>query len=39
MKREAGLWIDQTKAVIVVATDQGEKSRLILSKNVFKETI
>ena len=32
MKKAAGLWIDHRKAVIVVVTDQGEETRLIISK-------
>jgi stalled ribosome rescue protein Dom34 len=32
MKKQAGLWIDHRKAVIVVVTDQGEETRLIISK-------
>jgi hypothetical protein len=32
MKREVGLWIDHRKAVIVVVTDHGEETRLIISK-------
>jgi stalled ribosome rescue protein Dom34 len=32
MKKEIGLWIDHRKAVIVVVTDQGEATRLIISK-------
>jgi hypothetical protein len=32
MKKEAGLWIDHRKAVIVVVTEQGEETRLIISK-------
>jgi hypothetical protein len=32
MKKEAGLWIDHRKAVIVVVNDQGEETRLIISK-------
>ncbi len=32
MKKETGLWIDHRKAVIVVVTDQGEKTKLIISK-------
>jgi len=32
MKKAAGLWIDHRKAVIVVVTDQGEATRLIISK-------
>jgi len=32
MKKEAGLWIDHRKAVIVVVTDQGEETILIKSK-------
>ncbi|MBN2010906.1 hypothetical protein JW960_16275 [candidate division KSB1 bacterium] len=32
MKKAAGLWIDHRKAVIVVITDQGEETRLIISK-------
>jgi hypothetical protein len=32
MKKVAGLWIDHRKAVIVFVTDQGEETRLIISK-------
>ena len=32
MIKEAGLWIDHRKAVIVVVTDQGEETRLVISK-------
>jgi hypothetical protein len=32
MKKAAGLWIDHRKAVIVVVTDQGEETKLIISK-------
>jgi stalled ribosome rescue protein Dom34 len=32
MKRAAGLWIDHRKAVIVVVTDKGEETKLIISK-------
>ena len=32
MKRKVGLWIDHRKAVIVVVMDQGEETRLIISK-------
>ena len=32
MKRAVGLWIDHRKAVIVVVTDQGETTSLILSR-------
>jgi len=32
MKSIAGLWIDHRKALIVVATDKGEETRLIVSK-------
>ena len=32
MKKAAGLWIDHRKAVIVVVADQGEETRLIISK-------
>lgn len=32
MKKAAGLWIDHRKAVIMVVTDQGEATRLIISK-------
>ena len=32
MKRAAGLWIDQKKAMIVVVTDKGEQAKLIMSK-------
>ena len=31
MKRQAGLWIDHRKAVIVLVTDNGEETRLIES--------
>src|SRR3989304_9850966 len=36
MKREAGLWIDHKKAVIVIVADEGEEIRLIRS-NVEKD--
>ena len=32
MKSAAGLWIDHRKAVIVVVTDKGEETKLIVSK-------
>ena len=32
MKKEVGLWIDHRKAVIVVVTDKGEETKLIISK-------
>lgn len=32
MKRAAGLWVDHRKAVIVVVTDKGEETKLIISK-------
>jgi len=32
MKREVGLWIDHRKAVIMVVTDHGEETKLIISK-------
>ncbi|HSE85080.1 MAG TPA: hypothetical protein VLJ79_02570 [Candidatus Binatia bacterium] len=32
MKNAVGLWIDHRKAVIVVITDKGEETRLIISK-------
>jgi hypothetical protein len=32
MKKVTGLWIDHRKAVIVVITDDGEETRLIISK-------
>ncbi|MBI2997631.1 MAG: hypothetical protein HYY46_04140 [Deltaproteobacteria bacterium] len=32
MKRAAGLWIDHRKAVIVVVTDTGEETKLIISQ-------
>jgi hypothetical protein len=32
MKRIAGLWIDHTKALIVVATKKGDEERLVISK-------
>jgi hypothetical protein len=32
MKRAAGLWIDHRKAVIMVITDKGEATQLIISK-------
>lgn len=32
MKRAAGLWIDHRKAVIVVITDKGEETKLIISQ-------
>ena len=32
MKRAAGLWIDHRKAVIVVVTDKGEETKLIISQ-------
>ena len=30
MKNVAGLWIDHRKAVIVVVTDKGEETKLII---------
>ena len=32
MKNAVGLWIDHRKAVIVVITDKGEETKLIISK-------
>ena len=32
MKRAAGLWVDHRKAVIVVVTEKGEETKLIISK-------
>ena len=32
MKRAAGLWVDHRKAVIVVVTDKGEETKLIISQ-------
>jgi hypothetical protein len=32
MKSAVGLWIDHRKAVIVVITDEGEETKLIISK-------
>jgi hypothetical protein len=32
MKSAVGLWIDHRKAVIVVVTDKGEETKLIISK-------
>ena len=32
MKTTVGLWIDHRKAIIVAATDQGEETKLIISK-------
>lgn len=32
MGTKAGLWVDHRKAVIVVVTDQGEETKMILSK-------
>jgi len=32
MKKEAGLWIDHRKAVIVIVTDKGEETKEIDSK-------
>ena len=32
MKNAVGLWIDHRKAVIVVVTDKGEETKLIISK-------
>lgn len=32
MKIKVGLWIDHRKAVIVVVTDKGEETKLIISK-------
>jgi len=32
MKKEVGLWMDHRKAVIVVVTDKGEETKLIISK-------
>jgi hypothetical protein len=32
MKLKAGLWIDHRKAVIVVVTDKGEETKLVISK-------
>lgn len=36
MKRAAGLWVDHRKAVVVVVTDKGEETTLIIS-NVEKQ--
>ena len=32
MKKEVGVWMDHRKAVIVVVTDKGEETKLIISK-------
>jgi hypothetical protein len=32
MKTKVGLWIDHRKAIVVAVTDQGEETRLIISK-------
>ena len=32
MKTTVGLWIDHRKAVIVVVTDKGEETKLIISR-------
>ena len=32
MKKEVGLWMDHRKAVIVVITDKGEETKVIISK-------
>lgn len=32
MKKEVGLWMDHRKAVIVVMTDKGDETKLIISK-------
>jgi len=32
MKTKVGLWIDHRKAVIVVVTDKGEETKLVISK-------
>jgi hypothetical protein len=36
MKKTAGLWIDHRKAVVVVVTDKGDETKLIIS-NVEKQ--
>ena len=33
MTKQAGVWIDHRKAVIVILTDEGQKIRLIISKS------
>lgn len=32
MRKKAGLWIDHRKAIVVVVTDKGEETGLIISK-------
>ncbi len=32
MKRDVGLWIDHRKAVIVIATEEGDETKLIESE-------
>jgi len=32
MKKAVGLWIDHRKAIVVAVTDEGEETRLIISK-------
>jgi hypothetical protein len=32
MKKEVGVWMDHRKAVIVVVTDKGEETKLMISK-------
>jgi len=31
--KQAGVWIDHRKAVIVILTDEGQKTRLVISKS------
>jgi hypothetical protein len=33
MERQAGVWIDHRKAVIVILTDEGQKTRLVISRS------
>jgi len=33
MTKRAGVWIDHRKAVIVILTDEGQKTRLVISKS------
>jgi hypothetical protein len=39
LKRAAGLWVDHRKAVIVVVTDKGEETKLIISQAGLRQGI
>jgi hypothetical protein len=40
MERQAGVWIDHRKAVIVILTDEGQKTRLVIGGRIVSvETV